>query len=109
MVLVPNPRDIDDVLGNIETFRTTLFPGVPALYNAINNHPKVQSGDIDLSSLHLCLSGSAPLPEATKTEFERLSGGSVREGFGMSEGADGYPRQSDLQRQPTRLDRLAAA
>lgn len=85
VVLVPNPRDIDDVLGNIETFRTTLFPGVPALYNAINNHPKVRSGEIDLSSLRLCLSGSASLPEATKTEFERLSGGSVREGFGMSE------------------------
>lgn len=85
IVLVPNPRDIDDVLGNIETFRTTLFPGVPALYNAINNHAKVQSGEIDLSSLHLCLSGSAPLPEATKAEFERLTGGSVREGFGMSE------------------------
>ena len=85
IVLVPNPRDIDDVLGNIETFRTTLFPGVPALYNAINNHPKVQSGEVDLSSLHLCLSGSAPLPEATKAEFERLSGGTVREGFGMSE------------------------
>ena len=85
IVLVPNPRDIDDVLGNIETFRTTLFPGVPALYNAINNHPNVQSGEVDLSSLHLCLSGSAPLPEATKAEFERLSGGSVREGFGMSE------------------------
>ncbi len=85
VVLVPNPRDIDDVLGNIETFRATLFPGVPALYNAINNHPKVQNGEIDLSSLHLCLSGSAPLPEATKIEFERLSGGTVREGFGMSE------------------------
>ncbi len=85
IVLVPNPRDIDDVLGNIETFQTTLFPGVPALYNAINNHPQVQSGDIDLSALQLCLSGSAPLPEATKTAFERFSGGSVREGFGMSE------------------------
>ncbi len=85
IVLAPNPRDIDDVLGNIETFRTTLFPGVPALYTAINNHPGVQNGEVDLSSLQLCLSGSAPLPEATKAEFERLSGGSVREGFGMSE------------------------
>ena len=85
IALVPNPRDIDDVLGNIEVFRATLFPGVPALYNAINNHPKVQSGEIDLSSLQLCLSGSAPLPEATKDAFERLSGSSVREGFGMSE------------------------
>ncbi len=85
IVLTPNPRDIDDVLGNIETFRTTLFPGVPALYNAINNHPSVLSGDVDLSSLRLCLSGSAPLPEATKADFERLSGATVREGFGMSE------------------------
>ena len=85
VVLAPNPRDIDDVLGNIESFRTTLFPGVPALYNAINNHPRVQSGEIDLSSLQLCLSGSAPLPLVTKEEFERLSGSSVREGFGMSE------------------------
>ena len=85
IVLTPNPRDIDDVLGNIETFRATLFPGVPALYNAINNHPKAQSGEIDLSSLHLCLSGSAPLPAATKSEFERLSGSTVTEGFGMSE------------------------
>ena len=85
IVLVPNPRDIDDVLGNIETFRTTLFPGVPALYNAINNHPQVQAGEVDLSSLTLCISGSAPLPESTKTEFERLSGATLREGFGMSE------------------------
>ena len=85
IVLAPNPRDIDDALGTIQTFRASLFPGVPALYNAINNHPAVQNGEIDLSSLRLCLSGSAPLPLATKQEFERLSGGSVREGFGMSE------------------------
>ncbi len=85
IVLVPNARDIDDVLGNIQTFRPTLFPGVPALYNAINNHPKVKSGEVDLSSLRYCISGSAPLPIPTKEEFERLSGGSLREGFGMSE------------------------
>ncbi len=85
IVLTPNPRDIDDVLENIETFRTTLFPGVPALYNAINNHPRVKKGGADLSSLRLCLSGSAPLPQAIKEEFERLSGASLREGFGMSE------------------------
>lgn len=85
IVLVPNARDIDDVLDNIEVFRATLFPGVPALYNAINNHPKVKRGEIDLSSLGFCISGSAPLPIPTKEEFERLSGGTVREGFGMSE------------------------
>ena len=85
IVLVPNPRDIDDVLGNIESFRPTVFPGVPALYNAINNHARVQAGEADLSSLELCISGSAPLPDSTKAEFERHSGAALREGFGMSE------------------------
>ncbi len=85
IVLVPNARDINDVIDNINHFKPTLFPGVPALYNAINNHPKVKSGKVDMSSLKYCISGSAPLPTAVKEEFERLSGASVREGFGMSE------------------------
>jgi long-chain acyl-CoA synthetase len=83
--LVPNARDIPDVLDTIAKFQPTLFHGVPALYNAINNHPKVKSGEVSLRSIRACVSGSAPLPPATKVEFERLSGGKVLEGFGMSE------------------------
>jgi len=85
IVLVPNARDIDDVLGVIDKHKPTLFHGVPALYNAINNHEKVTSGAVSLRSIRLCVSGSAPLPPATKREFERLSGASLMEGFGMSE------------------------
>jgi long-chain acyl-CoA synthetase len=85
IVLVPNARDIHDVLDNVNIFRPSLFMGVPALYNAINNHPDVKSGKINLRSIRACVSGSAPLPPATKLEFERLSGGALREGFGMSE------------------------
>jgi long-chain acyl-CoA synthetase len=85
IILVPNARDIADVLDNIKTFKPTLFHGVPALYNAINNHPDVKSGKISLKSIRACLSGSAPLPPSTKAEFEQLSGGTLLEGFGMSE------------------------
>lgn len=85
IALVPNPRDIPDVLDNINTFQPTIFMGVPALYNAINNHPDVRSGQVSLRSIRACVSGSAPLPPSTKQEFERLSGGALREGFGMSE------------------------
>jgi long-chain acyl-CoA synthetase len=85
IVLIPNARDIDEVVSCIEHFKPTLFPGVPALYNAINNHARVKSGEADLKSLRYCISGSAPLPSVTKEEFERLSGAKVREGFGMSE------------------------
>lgn len=83
--LVPNARDITDVLDTIHTFRPTLFMGVPALYNAINGRADVQQGVYDLTSIRACVSGSAPLPPAVKREFERLSGGVIMEGFGMSE------------------------
>lgn len=85
IILVPNARDIDDVIGVIDKFKPSLFHGVPALYNAINNHPDVTSGKVSLRSIRLCVSGSAPLPPSTKREFERLSGGILLEGFGMSE------------------------
>jgi long-chain acyl-CoA synthetase len=89
IVLIPNARDIDEVIACIDYYKPTLFPGVPALYNAINNHPKVLAKEVDLSSLKFCISGSAPLPRVTKDEFERISGSAVREAFGMSEAPTG--------------------
>lgn len=85
IILIPNPRDVDEVVDCIQHFKTTLFPGVPALYNMINEHPRVRSGEANMRSLRYCISGSAPLPPATKEEFERLTGAALREGFGMSE------------------------
>jgi long-chain acyl-CoA synthetase len=85
MLMVPNARDINEVLENIHIYRPTLFMGVPALYNAINNAPRARNGEVSLKSLRACLSGSAPLPPTTKQQFEALSGGKLLEGFGMSE------------------------
>lgn len=85
MIMVPNPRDIDDVVENIHKYHPTLFMGVPALFNAINNHSGVIEEKYDLSSVYACISGSAPLPPATKRRFEELSGGVILEGFGLSE------------------------
>ncbi|NJL92554.1 MAG: long-chain fatty acid--CoA ligase [Anaerolineae bacterium] len=85
IVLVVNPREITEVLDCIDSYRCTIFPGVPALYNAINNHADVKAGKFKLTSIEACISGSAPLPPATKREFERITGGKLVEGFGMSE------------------------
>ncbi|MFQ5408312.1 MAG: AMP-binding protein [Anaerolineales bacterium] len=85
IVIVPNARDIDDLLGAIDTYEPTLFMGVPALYNAMNVHPLVREGKVNLSSLQRCFSGSAPLAPDTKKKFEELAGVSILEGFGMSE------------------------
>ena len=85
MVMIPNARDLKDVLDNISKFKATIFPGVPTLYNAINNHPDVKAGKYDLSSIKACISGSAALLRETKEQFEKLTGGKVFEGYGLSE------------------------
>ncbi|MCJ7658803.1 MAG: long-chain fatty acid--CoA ligase [Anaerolineales bacterium] len=83
LVMVPDPRDVKDVLSTIQKYRASYYPGVPALYNLINNFPEV--GNYDLSSIKGCISGSAPLLRETKEKFESLTGGKVFEGFGLSE------------------------
>lgn len=71
------------VLKAIQKYRPQLFPGVPAMYVAINNYPEV--GRFDLKSIVWCISGAAALPQEVKETFERLTGGRLVEGFGLSE------------------------
>lgn len=85
MVMIPNPRDLKDVLTSIDKYKPNIYPGVPAMYNAINNHPDVLAGKYDLSSIKACISGSAPLLRETKMKFEELTGGKLVEGFGLTE------------------------
>lgn len=84
LVLVPNARDIRMVLSQIEASGATLFPGVPTLYNAINNHP--DTPQFDLTTIRACISGSAPLPLETARKFRQITGGAnLVEGYGLTE------------------------
>lgn len=83
--LAPNPRDMDDLLDIINKFKPSFYMAVPAMYNAINNHPAVLAGKYDLRSIRACVSGSAPLAPITKAKFEELTGGKLLEGYGLSE------------------------
>ncbi len=84
-VLIPNARDLLDVLKNLQNHRVELFPGVPTLYTAINNHPDVKAGKFDLSSIKACISGAAGLPQEVQKEFMAITGGKLIEGYGLSE------------------------
>jgi long-chain acyl-CoA synthetase len=85
IALVMNPRDTDELVDIIDTCKPISFSGVPAMFDAIANHPRVKSGQVSLKSIELCSSGSAPLPPAVQDAFEPLISGQVAEGFGMSE------------------------
>ena len=82
-ILIPDPRDVDDILKSIHKYRPTLYPGVPAMYVAINNHPNVSK--YDLKSIKLCISGAAPLPKEVQERFQALTGARLVEGYGLSE------------------------
>ncbi len=83
IILVPNPRDITGIIKSIQKRGVTLLPAVPAIYSGINQSPGVSR--LDLSSIKVCNSGSAPLPVEVLERFEELTGGRIAEGYGLTE------------------------
>ena len=75
--------ELEDAIKLIRRTRPTILPGVPTLFNALMNHPKVTSED--LKSLRHCISGGAPLPLEIRTGFETLASCQLVEGYGLSE------------------------
>jgi long-chain acyl-CoA synthetase len=82
MVILPR-FDTAQTLKAIEKQKVTIFPGAPTMYIGLINDPKVQKHD--LSSVDVCISGSAPLPLEVQERFESLTGGKLSEGFGLTE------------------------
>ncbi|MGA2110898.1 MAG: long-chain fatty acid--CoA ligase [Anaerolineales bacterium] len=82
-ILIVDPRDLKDILSSLNRYRPSFYPGVPAMYAAINNHGDV--GKYNLRSLKVCNSGAAPLPPEVQTRFQQLTGARLIEGYGLSE------------------------
>jgi long-chain acyl-CoA synthetase len=82
--IIALPRfDLRQVLKTIDKSKPTFFPAVPTIYTAISNYPELSKYDV--SSIRLCISGGAPLPLDVKENFERLTGCTLVEGYGLSE------------------------
>ena len=71
------------VLAAIHRTKATALPGVPTMYQALLDHPRLAR--TDFSSLRVCISGGAPLAGALKAKFEAATGATVVEGYGLSE------------------------
>ncbi|WP_019413170.1 long-chain-fatty-acid--CoA ligase [Paenisporosarcina sp. TG20] len=82
MILLPK-FDVVSALKTIDKQKPTLFPGAPTIYIGLLNHPDIAK--YDLSSIEACLSGSAPLPVEVQEKFEKVTGGKLVEGYGLTE------------------------
>jgi len=81
-ILIPK-YDVEMLLTAIRDFRPTYFPAVPTIYVSLLNHPKAREYGID--KVRGFNSGSAPLPIEVIDQFERMTGGTLNEGYGLSE------------------------
>ena len=81
-VLIPK-YDVEELLTAIRDYRPTYFPAVPTIYISLLNHPKAREYGID--KVRVFNSGSAPLPVEVIAQFERITGGTLNDGYGLSE------------------------
>jgi long-chain acyl-CoA synthetase len=81
-ILMPK-YDVDAVLAAIRDFRPTYFPAVPTIYVSLLNHPRLK--EYRPEGVKIYNSGSAPLPLEIIERFERVTGVTLNEGYGLSE------------------------
>ncbi len=81
-ILIPK-YDAQLLLEAIRDYVPTYFPGVPTIYISLLNHPQAREYGVD--KIRIFNSGSAPIPVEVIAQFERVTGGAVCEGYGLSE------------------------
>lgn len=77
--------DAARVVDELATGEPTLFFGVPTLYGRLVQELESRGPVVDLSSMRLFCSGSAPLAPETFDAFRRLTGHDILERYGMTE------------------------
>jgi long-chain acyl-CoA synthetase len=84
MALVPNPRDLGDLIATLRRVKPCLFSGVPTLYVALLNRRELREGKVDFKSIRVCVSGASPLMAETKHRFESITGGRILEAYSLT-------------------------
>jgi long-chain acyl-CoA synthetase len=85
IALIPNPRDLREVLKEINDVKPAFICAVPTLLIGLMSHPLTRSGKVDWTSIKLCFSGAAALMSETQKRFEELTGGVIVEGYSLTE------------------------
>jgi long-chain acyl-CoA synthetase len=82
-LLIPNPRDIPNLVKELSKYKPSMFPAVNTLYNAMLNHPDF--GKIDFSQLKASNGGGMAVQRAVADRWLKATGCPIIEGYGLSE------------------------
>jgi len=82
-VMVPNPRDIPDLVRTLSGYRFTLFPGVNTLFNALLHNDKFRT--LDFSALRVSVGGGMAVQKAVADRWVEVTRSPLCEGYGLSE------------------------
>jgi len=82
IILVPRPTP-ETIIDLTLKYKPTLFGGVPTMFVGLLNHPKFTSAKLDF--IKGCLSGAAPLALETISAWEKATGSTIVELYGLSE------------------------
>jgi long-chain acyl-CoA synthetase len=83
MTLVPNPRDIPQLVATLKRRPFHVLPAVNTLFNALLQNPQFRQ--LDFSSLALSQAGGMAASEGTARQWKAVTGCTMIEGWGMSE------------------------
>jgi long-chain acyl-CoA synthetase len=82
-VLIPNPRDLDAFVKELQQHKFTSFLGLNTLFVGLCNKEEFQ--DLDFSNLKMTSSGGMALTSDTAKMWKRVTGCEISEGYGMTE------------------------
>jgi len=82
-LLIPNPRDIPNLVKELQKYKVNKFPAVNTLYNALLNHPDF--GKIDFSMLKASNGGGMAVQRSVAERWLKATGCPIIEGYGLSE------------------------
>lgn len=84
-VLIPDPRNIDELIRVMKQYPFTAMAGVNTLFVSMMQHP--QFDEIDFSEVKGVIAGGAALVEEIASEWFERTGSQIFEGYGLSETA----------------------
>ncbi|QIB52079.1 long-chain-fatty-acid--CoA ligase [Pseudomonas sp. OIL-1] len=82
-VLITNPRDITGFVRELKKWKFSSMVGLNTLFVALMDHPEFDQ--IDFSNLKGTTSGGTALVKATADRWEKKTGKSIGEGYGLTE------------------------